>query len=147
MRIASVALLITCLGGCSSGQPKSGWEYSPTSGAYEPRLAYRFSDADNTTLIGSCEGEPHFMMAYGNWEGPEFTVTADGKSWRFHTSQSELGHYLVVDGYEANHAIANAATGISFQVGNWRRELKPAEPLRKFVADCSYGQLSTHSGH
>jgi hypothetical protein len=77
------------------------------------------------------------MIAGGAWGGPDFTLTADGKSWRFHTSQGEHGHYLPVDGYEANKALANATRSISFQVGKWRRDMQPAEALRSFVAHCS----------
>jgi len=130
---SAVALVL----GCSAKQPQSGWEYRPANGAYAASLFYDFNDGERTTLIGSCEGEPQFMIARGAWDGPEFTLTADGKSWRIHTSQGEHGHYLDVDRYEANQAIAKATRSISFQVGNWRRDLHPAEPLRRFVAGCS----------
>jgi hypothetical protein len=64
-------------------------------------------------------------------------LPADGKSWRFHSSQGEHGHSLVVSGHDANEAIANATTSIAFQVGNWRREIRPAAPLSRFASDCS----------
>lgn len=137
MRTAFALLLLAMLGGCGRNLPKSGWEYRPNHGDYGAWLYYRFDDGQGTTLIGTCDGEPSFMIAGGAWNGPEFTLTEGGKSWRFPTSQGEHGHFLEVDGQEANQAIATATEGFSFQVGNWRRQIPPADPLRKFVADCS----------
>lgn len=137
MRSGCAVLLIALLLGCRARQPESGWDYRPASGAFEPVISYRFADADGTTFIGSCDGEPSFIVAQGDWDGPEFTLTADGRSWRFHTAQGEDGHYLSVDGYEANHAIATARAFVRFQVGNWRRDIRPSEPFRKFVEDCA----------
>jgi hypothetical protein len=137
MRALSAALLLTLLAGCREDQAKSGWEYRAAHGAYTASLSYRFDDGEGTTLIGSCDGEPQFMLTRGAWDGPDFRMTADGKSWRFHSSQGEHGHSLVVSGHDANEAIANATTSIAFQVGNWRREIRPAAPLSRFASDCS----------
>jgi hypothetical protein len=136
MRCRLTCLILALLCGCSAKQP-TGWEYRPAHGAYAAWLYYHFGDGEGTTLIGSCDGEPNFMISGGSWEGPEFTVTADGKSWRFPTRQGEHGHYLVVDRSAPNQAIAAAMRSIAFRVGSWHRELAPAEPLRRFVAACS----------
>jgi hypothetical protein len=137
MRVLLASLCLALLVGCGGRQVKSRWDYRPAHGSYAAWLFYTFPDGDRTTFIGSCAGEPQFMMAGGAWDGPEFTLTADGQSWRFHTSQGEHGHYLPVDGYDANHAIAAAKRTVSFQVGDWRRDIQPAEPLKRFVAECS----------
>lgn len=137
MRTIFSALLLALLAGCRGSDPKSGWEYRTAHGAYSASLFYRFADGEGTTLIGSCNGEPSFMVDGGAWDGPEFSLTVDGKSWRFPTRQGEHGHYLEVEGQEANDAIAKATREISFQVGGWRRGMRPAGPLMKFVAGCS----------
>lgn len=137
MRAAFALLLLAVLGGCGRSLPKSGWEYRPEHGAYGAWLYYRFDDGEGTTLIGTCDGEPSFMIVGGAWTGSEFTLTAGGKSWRFHTMQGEHSHYLEVEGQVANQAIAQETGSFSFQVGNWRREIRAADPLRRFVADCS----------
>ncbi len=136
MRMLFAALLLALLVGCGERQPK-GWEYRPAHGAYAASLSYSFDDGEGTRFARSCNGEPQFMLTGGVWEGPEFTLTSGDKSWRFQTSQGEHGHYLVVEGREPNQAIAHATTEISFQVGKWRREIRPAEPLAKFVGDCT----------
>jgi len=136
MRTILSALLLALLTGCGGRDPKSGWEYRPAHGAYAASLFYRYADGEGTTLIGSCSGEPSFMIEGGAWDGPEFSLTAGGKSWLFPTRQNEHGHYLDVEGQEANQSIAKATTDIIFQVGSWRREIPPAEPLRRFVGDC-----------
>jgi hypothetical protein len=137
MRTLFSSLALVLVLGCSAKQPQSGWEYRPAHGAYEAALAYRFGDGEGTILIGSCVGEPQFMIAGGGWEAPQFTLTVDDRSWTFPTRQGEHGHYLPVETYVAGQAIAHAQRNIVFQAGNWRRELKPAAPLRSFVADCS----------
>jgi hypothetical protein len=137
MRTLSSSLALVLVLGCSAKQPQSGWQYRPAHGAYAADLSYRFGDGEGTTLIGSCDGEPQFMIAGGAWETPQFTVTVDGRSWKFPTEQGEHGHYLPVETYAAGQAIAHAQRSIVFQAGNWRRELQPAPSLRSFVAGCS----------
>jgi hypothetical protein len=135
-KLLSWLAVLTVLG-CSAKQPQPGWEYQPAQGAHAARLFYRFDDGQETTLIGSCEGEPQFMIAGGGWEAPQFTLTVDDRSWRFPTREGEHGHYLPVDLYVASQAIAQAKRRIVFQAGNWRRALQPAPPLTSFVASCS----------
>lgn len=139
MRTAFASLALVFVLGCSAKQAKSGWEYRPAHGAYQAELYYRFGDGQETTLIGSCEGEPSFMMAGGAWQSSasQFTLTVDGKSWTLPTSQGEHGHYLQVDSYEPQQAIAHAKRSIIFQVGSWQREIRPDTPLTSFVAGCS----------
>jgi len=129
----SLALLLV---GCGAKQPKLGWEFHPAHGAYAAALYYNFGDGQGTALIGSCDGEPTFMIAGGAWDGPQFTLTADNRSWTFPTQQGEHGHYLPVRLHSPNEAIASAKRRIVFQVGNWRREIVPAAPLASFTADC-----------
>jgi hypothetical protein len=137
MRAALSLFALALVIGCSAKEPESGWEYRPAHGAYAAWLYYRFGDGEGTILIGSCSGEPQFMIAGGAWEASQFRLTVDGKSWTLPTSQGEHGHYLVVDRYAANQAIAAATKSIAFQVGSWHRAIAPDEPLRRFVAACS----------
>ena len=137
MRTLFASLAVALVVGCGAKQPQSGWEYRPAHGAYAASLLYRFGDGEGTTLIGTCEGEPQFMIAGGAWDGPRFTLTADDRSWTLPTRQGEHGHYLPVELYIPDQAIAHAKHRIVFQAGNWRREIRPAPPLVSFVADCS----------
>jgi hypothetical protein len=134
---ASLALVFAL--GCSAKQPKSGWEYRPAHGAYAARLFYNFSDGEETTFIGSCAGVPSFMLAGGAWQlrAAQFTLTVDDRSWTLPTRQGEHGHYLPVDLQAPQQAIAKAKQRIVFQVGTWRREIRPGPPLTSFVTDCS----------
>lgn len=138
MRFLIASLALAFLVGCGRNNPKSGWDYRPAAGAYVAALDYRFNDGEGTVFIGSCEGEPSFMLAGGAWElgARQFTLTVDGGSWTMPTSQGEHGHYLPVEPHAATKAIADAKRHIVFQVGNWRRELHPSEPLKSFVKDC-----------
>jgi hypothetical protein len=122
--------------GCAK-EPQSGWEYRPAHGAYPAWLYYRFADGEGTTLVGSCEGEPSFMMTGGAWDATKFTLTVDDRSWTLPTRQGEHGHYLPVDLHLPQQAIAHARRRIVFQVGKWQREITPGTPLTSFVADCS----------
>jgi hypothetical protein len=139
MRTLFTSLALAFVLGCSAKQPNSGWEYRPAHGASTAWLHYRFGDGEGTTLIGSCEGELSFMMAGGAWQSGvrQFTLTVDDRIWTLPTSQGEHGHYLPVDLHIPQQAIANAKRRIVFQVGNWRREIRPGAPLTSFVADCS----------
>lgn len=137
MRTLLPSLALAFVLGCTARQPQSGWEYRAAHGAYAAQLYYCFRDGEGTTLIGSCEGEPSFLMARGSWNGPKFTVTVDNKSWTLPTRQGEHGRYLPVDVLTANEAIAGAKQRIVFQVGSWRREIRPGAPLTSFAANCS----------
>ena len=137
MRTIPATLALAFLLGCSAKQPKSGWEYRRSNGVYAASVYYRFGDPEGTTLIGSCKGEPQFMLAGGAWDAPRFTVTADDRSWTFPARQGEHGHYLPVELYIANQAMAHAKRRIAFQAGNWHREIRPSPPLTSFIADCS----------
>src|SRR5579872_1666328 len=119
MQIMRWCLAVIFIASCTAKQPQSGWEYRPAHGAYAARLYFRFNDREDTTLIGSCEGEPSFAVAGGAWRAPWFTLTVDGQSWTLPTGQGEHGHYLPVDLGTPNAAIANAKHRIAFQVGNW----------------------------
>jgi hypothetical protein len=147
MRTILASLALAFLLGCSAKQPQSGWQYDRAHGAYEAWLYFRFGDGEGTTLIGSCEGEPAFMISGGAWEASEFTLTVDDKSWTLPTSQGEHGHYLPVDLHTAQQAIANARRRIVFQVGNWRREIRPGGPLTSFVTDCEKLPRSSQARH
>src|SRR4051812_32743792 len=138
MRCLPTFLALALLVGCSAKQPRSGWEYRPAHGAYAAWLYYRFGDGEGTTLIGSCEGEPSFMISGGAWQdgAPQFTLVVDDRSWALPTSQGEHGHYLPVDLYIPGRALAQARQRIVFQVGRWRREIRPGAALKSFVADC-----------
>lgn len=122
---------------CSGKEPQPGWEYRPAHGANAAWLYYRFNDGEGTTLVGSCEGEPAFMMTGGAWEAAQFTLTVDDRSWTLPTTQGEHGHYLPVDLHAPQQAIANAKRRIVFDAGKWRREIRPGVPLKTFVTDCS----------
>src|SRR4051812_46597082 len=137
MRILFVSLALTLVVGCRAKQPQSGWEYRPGHGAYAGSLYYRFGDGEGTTLIGSCEGEPSFMLTGGAWHSPQFTLTVDDRSWTMPARQGEHGRYLPVERHVPEQAIASARRRIVFQAGNWRREMRPGAPLTRFVADCS----------
>jgi hypothetical protein len=137
MRTMFASMALALLLGCSAKQSESGWEYRPAHGAYAASLYYRFGDGEGTTLIGSCEGEPSFMIAGGRWQAPEFILTVDDRSWKLPTSQGEHGHYLPVEPHIPNQAIASAKQRIVFQAGNWRREIRPGASLTSFVRDCS----------
>ena len=136
MRALFLSLALAFVIGCGAKQPPSGWEYDPAHGTHAAWLVYRFGDGQQTTLIGSCNGEPSFMIAGGDWEAQQFTLTVDGKSWVMPTRQGEHGHYLPVDQSIPNQAISSAKQRIVFQAGDWRREIQPAQPLRDFVTDC-----------
>lgn len=137
MRTLFASLMLALVLGCSARQPQSGWEYRPAHGDYAAWLFYRFGDGEGTTLIGSCEGEPQFMIAGGAWETPQFKLTVDERTWTLPTRQGEHGHYLPVAPQAAIEAIAEAKRRIIFQAGNWQREIRPAAPLKSFVAECS----------
>ena len=139
MRFLVASLGLAFLVGCGAKQPKSGWEYHPPANQSAASLDYRFNDGEGTVFIGSCEGEPSFIMAGGAWKlgAPQFTLSVDGSVWTLPTSQGEHGHYLPVELQASRHAIANARQRIVFQVGGWRREMRPGGPLRSFVKDCS----------
>jgi hypothetical protein len=137
MRTPFASLALAFILGCSAKQPQSGWEYRRAHGAYAAGLYYRFGDGEGTTLIGTCVGEPSFMMSGGEWQASEFTLTVDDKSWTLPTRQGEHGHYLPVDLYAPQQAIAKARRRIVFGAGNWRREIRPGPPLASFVTDCS----------
>jgi hypothetical protein len=79
------------------------------------------------------------MMVNGEWQSgaPRFILTVDRSSWNLPTRQGEHGHYLPVDLYTPQQAIAHAKRRIVFEVGNWRREIPPSPPLVNFVTDCS----------
>jgi hypothetical protein len=102
-------------------------------------LFYKFGDMEGTTLVGSCDGEPSFMMVNGAWpsDASQFTLTVDDRSWTLPTMQGEHGRYLPVELVDSQQAVAKAKRRIVFQVGNWRREIRPASPLTSFVTDCS----------
>lgn len=140
MRTTVALISILFVLGCSAKQPKSGWEYRPPHGAYLPWLFYKFGDGEGTVFIGSCDPEPGFMLTGGAWDGPQFKLTVDGRSWILPTSQGEHGHYLTVDKFTDSdapmRAVSNAKHSIAFQVGEWRREIRPAAALTRFVQDC-----------
>ena len=136
MRTLLASFVLALALGCSASQSQSGWEYRPAHGAYAASLLYRFGDGEGTTLIGVCEGEPQFMIAGGAWETPQFKLTVDDRAWTLPTRKGEHGHYLPVEIHVANEAIADAKRRIIFQAGNWQREIRPAAPLKSFVADC-----------
>jgi hypothetical protein len=77
------------------------------------------------------------MLAGGAWDAHQFTLTVDDRSWSMPTRQGEHGHYLPVELHIANEAIANAKQRITFSAGSWHREIRPAQPLTSFVAECS----------
>ncbi|HEX4736376.1 MAG TPA: hypothetical protein VH331_02320 [Allosphingosinicella sp.] len=137
MRAIAMSLGIFLVVGCGAKQPKEGWSYQPAHGAYQAGLYYDFDDSQGTGFIGICAGEPQFMMAGGAWEGGEFRLTVDGRSWSLPTRQGEHGHYLPAEDYLPAQAIANAKQRIVFEVGKWRRELRPSPALTSFVHDCS----------
>jgi hypothetical protein len=139
VRIAVVLFAAILVVACSEKQKsKPGWDYRPAHGAYEALLSYDFADAGQTRFTGVCEGEPTFSIAGGDWQflAPQFTLTVDDHSWTLPTMQSEHGHYLPVDRYAEEQAIAHAKQRIIFQVGNWRREIQPSTALNQFVRDC-----------
>jgi hypothetical protein len=137
MRPLFASLALAFILGCSAKPPQSGWEYRRAHGAYAAWLFYRFGDGEGTALIGSCEGEPKFMIAGGAWEASQFTLTVDDRSWTLPTRQGEHGHYLPVELDTARQAIANARRRVVFQAGNWWREIQPGPALASFVTDCS----------
>jgi hypothetical protein len=139
MRLAITCLSIALVAGCSAKQPSSGWKYH--RGPYTLPLSYTFDDPDHTEFVGVCIPRRSFSVIGGAWDGSQFTLTVDNKTWTLPTWQGVEGHSLPVDLGAAVQAIASAKHSIVFQVGNWRREIKPAPPLTDFVTDCSNGKL------
>jgi hypothetical protein len=139
MRFVIGCLALLLIAGCSAKQPRSGWRYD--RGPYAVPLSYSFADSERTIFVGVCKPKLSFMMIGGDWEGDEFTLAVDDKSWTLPTSQGEHGHYLPVEVGAPVEAIASAKRRIVFQVGNWRRALGAGVPLTTFVADCRSGKL------
>lgn len=127
------------IAGCQAKQPSSGWRYH--HGPYAVPLAYSFGDRDHTDFVGVCKPKLAFMIIGGGWDADQFRLTVDGKSWTLPTSQGEHGHYLSVELDAPAQAISIARQRIVFQVGTWRREIRPGLHLTSFVVDCRSGKL------
>jgi hypothetical protein len=131
------SLLLLLLLACSAKQSMVGWNYRPAHGAHEALLSYNFGDSENTKFIGECDGGQTYFLTGGDYPlgTSEFTLTVDNRSWTlpsFHRVENRC--LFAGDGRE--QAISHAQRRIVFQVGEWRRELKPGPLLRKFAADC-----------
>ena len=85
----------------------------------------------------------HAPSAIGTVTGVEFIGEQQQGTPILHvdTSQGEHGHYLPVELDDPVHAISKAKQRIVFQVGAWRREIRPGPPLTNFAADCGNGKL------
>lgn len=139
MRFVIACVALGLLVGCGPKQPRSGWRYD--RGPFAVPLGYLFGDPEDTHFVGVCKPKLAFMIIGGAWEGEQFTLTIDGKSWALPTAQGEHGHYLPVEADPPRRAIAEAKRRIVFQVGSWRREIRPGPPLTTFLADCASGKL------
>jgi len=135
--ITIVALMF--FAGCTAKQPSSGWQYD--RGPYAIPLRYSFDDPEHTDFVGICIPKRSFSIVGGAWNGDQFTLTVDDNSWTLPTWQGEEGHSLPVELDTQVKAIASAKRHIVFQVGNWRREIKPEPVLAMFAVDCSSGKL------
>ena len=139
MRLIIASFAILLVAGCQPKQPSSGWRYD--RGPFAVPLRYLFEDREHTDFVGVCKPKLSFMIIGGEWDGDEFRLTVDDKSWGLPTSQGEHGHYLPVEVGAPVEAIASAKQRIVFEVGNWRRAIAPGAPLTAFVADCRSGKL------
>lgn len=137
MQFSWMLVLLPLLVSCDSSEPAAGWEYRPSEGGY-PKLIYRWEDADQTVLIGTCRTEPSYMLRGGKYRSnaTQFTVTADDQSWILHITKHAHGRYLLIEQPDHVRAIGQAKRRVVFEVGNWRRELRPATPLATFDHAC-----------
>jgi hypothetical protein len=137
--LAAAMIFTTSCDLSGSEQERAGWRYHKRSGGYASMLSYSFGDADRTRLAGMCNSEPTFVLVGGDYpEGTsKFTLIVDGMSWTLPASRGEHGRGLFVDQAEPNAAISRASRLISFEVGRWRRSLRPTPLLREFVRDCT----------
>ena len=139
MRVVITCLILLAVAACRAKEPGSGWEYR--RGPYTLPLRYTFDGPEHADFVGICMPKRSFSIIGGAWEGREFTLTVDEKSWTLPTEQGVESHSLPVELDGPVQAIGNAKQRIVFQVGNWRREIRPAPPLSSFVADCRSGKL------
>ena len=142
--LARLTLVLLFLAvGCRPADPAAGdtagWEYSLAHGAIASRLTYEWDDGERTALVGSCRGEPSYFLFGGNYKlgATQFTLTVDDQSWTLPASQGVEGRGLFVYRYAPTMAIGKAKRRIAFQVGNWRREVRPGPILANFVRDCT----------
>ena len=141
MRRAALLMIWIELVACDQTQniPNTkGWHLAPAHGAYEGQLSYNFGDAEKTTFVAECNGDPWFMLVGGDYsaEANDFTVTADNHSWTLRVSRGEHGRGLFVDQIDPATAISAAKRRIEFAVGDWKRKLKPSPELTKFIRSC-----------
>lgn len=143
MRAALLFLVLTFAASCGDigrVQPKDArWEYQAARGAVATQLSYKFEDGEGTRLIGRCPGEPVFSLYGGGYETtlpPKFLLTVDDRSWTLPAWEGHHGRGLLVQRYEPNLAIGRAKHRIVFQVGDWRREVRPGPTLTDFMNGC-----------
>jgi hypothetical protein len=111
----------------------SRWTYRPKD---DVPLSYVSSDGA-IRLAGWCEGGAAYLLKGGDYKhAGEFVLTVDDKSWTLPVTRHAHGHYLRFGPNDASAAIATAKERIAFQVGNWRREIKPAPEIAEFASNC-----------
>ena len=134
--IAMVAAA-ACTGDGHNAKERAGWEYRPERGVYGARVIYKFLDGEETNLVGTCRGEPAFFLLGGYYKPASyFKLTVDNQSWTLPLYPGTDGGGLSVSDHNQNLAISKAKRVIAFQVGDWRREVRPGSALLKFAADC-----------
>jgi hypothetical protein len=141
MRLPISIIALLGLASChqrEADQETQGWQLMPSSGAYEGNLTFNFADGQKTAFVARCNGSPWFMLYGGDYsnEPDYFTLNVDGHSWTLHVSRSEHGRGLFVDTAGPANAVAAATRRIEFQVGNWKRDIRPGPELAKFVQAC-----------
>lgn len=123
MRLLIASMVLVLVAACGAKQPTAEWRYH--RGTYAVPLVYDFGDSENTSFAGVCIPKRSFIIFGGGWEGDRFTLTVDSESWTLPTWQGVEAHGLPVELNAPVQAIAGAKRRIVFQLGNWRRELKP----------------------
>ena len=142
MRVLIILLTASLLVSCRShaaaharaSEPaSSGWSYRPGEGV---PLSYVSPDGA-IKLAGWCEGGPAYLLKGGDYKhARDFVLTVDGKSWTLPVTRHAHGRYLRVGPNDASATIARAKELIAFQVGNWRREIKPSPQIAEFAKTC-----------
>lgn len=147
-RASTAALILMIVSGChqDSQKTKAGWQFG--SGGRGPRVSYNFGDyrkvtlpvpqAEETVFAGTCDRTPIFLVTGGDYPlgTARFTLIVDDHSWSLRAFQGEHGRALFMDAPDVVAALRNAKNRVAFQVGSWRRELKPSRLIRRFVDEC-----------
>ena len=137
--LLTASLLVSCRSHAAAHAAKAS-KLAPSSWIYRPGdgvpLSYVSPDGA-IKFAGWCEGGPAYLLKGGDYNhAREFVLTVDGKTWTLPVTRHAHGRYLRVGPNDASAAIGRAKELIVFQVGEWRREIKPTPEIAEFASTC-----------